>query len=587
MLGLAMFSVFLFAAIFGPVIAPYSPNSAGSFPKAYPIWSQPSFMEIFDSDAHQTHKIPNAEYTANYHSLGSLGNFDTLSTIKFEEGGFNLTESQQAAAGADIPLECYLVWNEETCGQTAEAQKVFVDPFGPDSKYENISVIDDPYETYPGNKVLWLRYRDDTTAKETNTLELTFYYDWIYPKMPTEGNFHFRMSVLTPTDDTKLESFGLKGTDWDINRTIVKPDEDLFDGITVHPNETERIKDNVFKVSVQARNPVYFNRTDIVKECGSVANETDQTNLKCKDIDRGMISPPYHHGKYSFTDNPNAFLTVDERTQLFTDNGKISLTLKLSFDAQQQSRANQTGLYDVFIDDYYFQVFKLYNGILGSNNEGQDVFSQLIWGTYVSIIVGVVATFFSISIGIVVGLASGYAGGIVDDIIMRAVDFLLIMPGLPLLLALASILEPSFWNIIVVIALLGWTGTARLIRSQVLVEKEKAYVESAKAAGASDTYILFKHILPNVLPMVFALVATGISGAILNEAALAFLGLGDYFTPSWGQMLNVAQQTGAAVGGYWWFILPPGFAIAILSLSFALMGYTIQQILNPRLKARG
>jgi peptide/nickel transport system permease protein len=227
-----------------------------------------------------------------------------------------------------------------------------------------------------------------------------------------------------------------------------------------------------------------------------------------------------------------------------------------------------------------------YFGILGTTDKGADAWSQLIFGSRVSLTIGVLATALSTLVGVIVGLVAGYSGGKVDELLMRVVDFLLVIPGLPLMMVLATFLGRSEANIILVIAILGWTGTARLIRSQVMAEKNKAYVESARAIGASDTYIIFRHILPNVTPILFANITLGVVGAILAESGLAFLGLTDPSLPSWGRMLADAQSNGAFSNGAWWVVVFPGLMITSLSLAFTFVGHTLDQVLNPRLRER-
>jgi peptide/nickel transport system permease protein len=227
-----------------------------------------------------------------------------------------------------------------------------------------------------------------------------------------------------------------------------------------------------------------------------------------------------------------------------------------------------------------------YFGLMGSTNWGADAYSQLIYGSRISLIVGVLATALSTAVGVIVGMVAGYFGGKIDEVLMRIVDFLLVIPGLPLMMVLAAFLGANIQNIIIVIAILGWTGTSRLIRSQVLAEKNKAYVESARAIGASDTYIMFRHILPNVTPILFANITLGVVGAILSEAGLSFLGLTNPLDPSWGRMLADANTGGAFSYGAWWVVLFPGLMITLLSLSFTFVGHTLDQVLNPRLRER-
>ncbi|RDE13604.1 MAG: hypothetical protein C4K49_08465 [Candidatus Thorarchaeota archaeon] len=227
-----------------------------------------------------------------------------------------------------------------------------------------------------------------------------------------------------------------------------------------------------------------------------------------------------------------------------------------------------------------------YYGLLGTTDKGADAWSQLIYGSRVSLTIGVLATALSTVVGVIVGLVAGYFGGKVDEVLMRVVDFLLVIPGLPLMMVLAAFLGPTVENIIIVIAILGWTGTSRLIRSQVMAEKNKAYVESARAIGASDTYIIFRHVLPNVTPILFANITLGVVGAILSESGLAFLGLTDPSKPSWGRMLADAQGSGGFSNGAWWVVVFPGLMITSLSLAFTFVGHTLDQVLNPRLRER-
>lgn len=247
---------------------------------------------------------------------------------------------------------------------------------------------------------------------------------------------------------------------------------------------------------------------------------------------------------------------------------------------------NYTGSVTFTVTGVQLIAYGGYFGALGTTFWGADAYSQLIYGSRVSLVIGILATGLSTIVGVIVGLVAGYFGGKVDEVLMRFVDFLLVIPGLPLMMVLAIFLGESTQNIIIVIAILGWTGTARLIRSQVLAEKNKAYVESARAIGATDTYIMFRHILPNVTPILFANITLGVVGAILAEAGLSFLGLTNIEEPSWGRMLADAQQGLAFTRGAWWVVLFPGLMITLLSLSFTFVGHTLDQVLNPRLRER-
>lgn len=223
--------------------------------------------------------------------------------------------------------------------------------------------------------------------------------------------------------------------------------------------------------------------------------------------------------------------------------------------------------------------------LLGTNDVGQDILSELLYGTRVSLLIGVMAAFISILLGCLVGVISGYYGGRIDALLMRLVDLVLVIPFLPLIILLAAFIGPSFWNIILVISLLSWASPARVIRSQVLTLKTKGYVEAAKSIGTNIKVILTRHILPGVIPIALSQFVLVASHSILIEASLSFLGLGDPFTKSWGTILYYAQARGAFLTDAWiWWVLPPGLLITTLVIGFAFTGYSLEEILNPRLR---
>jgi len=223
---------------------------------------------------------------------------------------------------------------------------------------------------------------------------------------------------------------------------------------------------------------------------------------------------------------------------------------------------------------------------LGTDQVGRDIYSELLWGTRVSLMVGLLASAFAVAIGTTIGLLSGYYRGPLDSILMRITDLFITLPVLPFMLILAALLGRNIWNIILVIAITGWTGTARMVRSQTLSVKERPYVEAARSIGARDSQIMIRHILPNVFPLVFANAIIGIVDSILAESGLSFLGLGDPTQPSWGMILHYANEAGALATGRWWFIIPPGICIMLVTIGFAFSSYSLDQILNPRLRRR-
>lgn len=224
--------------------------------------------------------------------------------------------------------------------------------------------------------------------------------------------------------------------------------------------------------------------------------------------------------------------------------------------------------------------------LLGTDNLGRDVLAYLMSGARTSLFVGVTATLISMVLGTLIGIVSGYVGGWLDTLLMRITDFFMVLPWLPFCMVLAAILGNSMWNIILVIGLTGWAGTARIIRAQTLSVKERQYVERTVSIGAGKWHIMLRHILPNVFPLVFSESILIISSSILTETSLAFLGLGDPTRPSWGAMLNDAYSTGAMTNGAWWYFITPGICVILVALGFTLMGYAFDEILNPKLKER-
>jgi peptide/nickel transport system permease protein len=219
---------------------------------------------------------------------------------------------------------------------------------------------------------------------------------------------------------------------------------------------------------------------------------------------------------------------------------------------------------------------------LGTDDGGKDVLSAFIYGARVSLIVGFTASAIAVLIGGVVGLVAGYAGGRLGSALMGITNIFLVIPDLPLYVVLVALIGPSIWNIIIAIALLSWTTTARLVFAQVITLKERQFVTRARAIGASGLYIMRRHVLPLVLPIILAQNALVIAVAILSESGLAFLGLGDPSLISWGTMLNLAFGRGAISVGAWWAILPPGLGIVWVVLAWTLLGFAIEEFVNPR-----
>ncbi|MHA2298486.1 MAG: ABC transporter permease [Candidatus Hodarchaeales archaeon] len=540
LIGMFVMIFFVLVAVFAPFIATHNPDPGNVVGPGY---NSPESLRIFDTNAIKDGNIgldQDCQELSKWQAYGfnddfSGGSYDltNLPTNYTDANGnlhYNLTSYNDDRGGLDITE----IIDDHSTKTDGEAFKITLDTTQGD--YDRFSMVGD----YGAPNVVlrqdfdWTEFvvDDPTTIDQIpRSVRLMLRY-----RIKYSGDL--LNETLYPTDTDPRKHF-------DINIRII-PDYREFDGIG--------------KTNYQMTFP-------LAPEYPTY-NPREYYTLNDKLVGEILI---YNNFQRSYVDS-------DTGDTVYELNKGIILQLEALFHNTDEFQ----GSIEIIVDQFYLEIEDSYFGILGTSGTGADVFSQLIFGTQVSLLVGALATFFSVSLGIVVGLVAGFVGGRVDDLLMRFVDFLLIMPGLPLMLVLASVLRPSFWNIIIVISVLYWTGTARIIRAQTLAEKEKAYVSAAKAAGGSDLYIIFRHILPNVLPIVFAQMATGVSGSIQSEAAISFLGLGGVEV-SWGKMLQESTQ-GAFTRGAWWMVLFPGLAICILSLSFILVGHTIEQIVNPRLR---
>jgi peptide/nickel transport system permease protein len=220
-------------------------------------------------------------------------------------------------------------------------------------------------------------------------------------------------------------------------------------------------------------------------------------------------------------------------------------------------------------------------GIMGTDDLRRDIFVGLIWGIPIALFIGLTVSIFAISIGLIYGVVSGYRAKKTDEVMMRINDIFYAFPTLILLILLSITFGRSIILIILLLMVFGWMGTAKVIRSIALQMRNFQYVEAAKLMGQSDMKVIFKHIIPQLLPLTFASVAISVPGAILAEAALSFIGLGDPTLPTWGQLLHDANTADAASRGIWWWIIPPGLMIALTGLAFFLIGNSLDEVANP------
>jgi peptide/nickel transport system permease protein len=265
--------------------------------------------------------------------------------------------------------------------------------------------------------------------------------------------------------------------------------------------------------------------------------------------------------------------------------GPYTFEITVQFEGNATASGNPT----VLLGNVNLLVYGNSFGLLGTDDKARDLFSQLISGTQVSFILGLVTAVLSVGIGLIVGLTAGYLGGATDEVLMRITDMLLVIPTLPLIIVLVFVVGQSLLNLIIVIGFLGWMGFARTVRSAILSLKERSFIEAVRSAGGGRFYIIRKHLIPNVFPLIYITLAMAVPGAIVTEAAVSFLGLGPVDVMSWGRMLYEYEASGGiATGAFnvWYWTIPPGVCIALLSLSFILIGFAMDEILNPRLRER-
>ncbi|EFW37222.1 MAG: ABC transporter permease [Treponema phagedenis] len=226
------------------------------------------------------------------------------------------------------------------------------------------------------------------------------------------------------------------------------------------------------------------------------------------------------------------------------------------------------------------------SGVLGTDIQKRDVFSGIIAGLKWALFIGIITSMISVLIGVLYGIVSAYFGGFVDTMLSFIFEIFVSIPILPVLIVVSAAFKPSIWVIVLALIIFSWVGPVKTVRSMALQIKEETYIEAAKALGSGKWRIIFKHMMPLLLPYSFASMALNVPGTIVFEASLSLLGLGDPTIVTWGQILHDAQVSGATLNGLWWWIIPPGLFIALMGMTFAFLGFAMDKILHPKLRTR-
>ena len=238
------------------------------------------------------------------------------------------------------------------------------------------------------------------------------------------------------------------------------------------------------------------------------------------------------------------------------------------------------------VEDVHLSLSGSVSGWLGTDNSKRDVWSGIIAGVKWALLIGLLTAFTAVSIGVIYGVISAYLGGWKDSLMQRIFELFIGVPLLPVLIVMSAIFKPNIWIMIIMMSCFFWVGPVKTVRSMGLQIKEETYIEAAHAFGASSSRIIFKHMIPLLIPYSFASMALYVPSAIVYEASISLLGLGDSTIVTWGQILHDALTGGAVINGLWWWVIPPGLFIALMGMTFAFIGFAMDKILHPKLRTR-
>jgi peptide/nickel transport system permease protein len=379
----------------------------------------------------------------------------------------------------------------------------------------------------------------ETAAEESEGLRLvrrSFAYDYHYDQPPLDVIARFTATGDIPT-----------------TLTVARPDGvelELFSGqFTAGDKESVRIS-----VDRDSQNAIFaFLKEHEGEDITSVIDvkQLDPTTLIFAEVGPGMHADPKPlHGRYVFT--LTTMLLSDDRV---VDNPHLIISGKVS-------------------------------GLLGTDNAKRDLWTGIVAGVKWALMIGLLTAFVSVSVGVIAGIASAYYRGWIEVVIQRVFEIIVNMPLLPVLIILAAVFKLNIWYFMGIMCIYFWTGPVKTVYSMALQIKEETYIEASRAIGASSRRIIFKHMVPLLVPYSFASMALYVPGAVVYEATVSLLGLGDSRIVTWGQILHDALTGGAVLSGLWWWVVPPGLLIALVGMTFAFVGFAMDKILHPKLRTR-
>lgn len=385
-------------------------------------------------------------------------------------------------------------------------------------------------EKFPEHMILYNPEISEQTSDGIRTVTHAYTFDYMFDDFPNDFMLNFDIKYHTTPPLLQL--------------SVTRPDDNSF--------EVARISLPAAQTEEYLYSGTLFSTDSVVKN--SVANYLSRYNFAADGLQSQV-----------------AIFSNTEELSVLKGSYRMSATFFL-FDSA-----------DEIMDSNLIIGGKVY-GLLGTDELRRDLSIGIVWGTPLALFIGISVSSLSVMIGMIYGVISGYKGRGTDELMMRANDVIYALPALPVLILLAVAIGKSIFLIVGYLIIFGWVGIAKVSRAMALQIKNLQYIEAAELMGQSSIRIVTKHILPQLLPYAFASIAISVPGAIITEAGLSFLGLGDPTMPTWGQLLHDANVYGASARGIWWWIVPPGFMIALTGLAFVLIGTALDAIVNPKMK---